>query len=172
LNSTDECAVIGLFPPPLKASKRRGALEQDYDVQSLLTWRLHVRLEIMERTLRRMLKDGAFTNVSAIRSKTMSAIRGRRNRTTELRIQMGLVRKCMHGFVMNPSSMLGRPDLFFPEAKVAVFVDGCFWHGCPLCGHVPKTRSEFWSRKIRNNKQRDLQTTRALRQKGIQVLRI
>ena len=49
----------------------------------------------------------------------------------------------------------GTPDFIFEERKVAVFVDGCFWHGCPRCGHVPHANAAYWTAKIEANRRRD-----------------
>lgn len=54
---------------------------------------------------------------------------------------------------MHPNGLPGSPD--FPFQTLAVFVDGCFWHGCPKCGHLPKTRRSFWQMKIERNKKRE-----------------
>jgi len=54
------------------------------------------------------------------------------------------------------------PDVVFPGSRVAVFVDGCFWHGCPLHASWPKTHKAFWARKIRRNHERDRATDAAL----------
>lgn len=62
-------------------------------------------------------------------------------------------------------------DLVFRPSKVAVFIDGCFWHGCPRHGSVPKTNVEFWGAKIDGNRRRDRETGRHLRREGWLVLR-
>jgi DNA mismatch endonuclease (patch repair protein) len=62
-------------------------------------------------------------------------------------------------------------DLVFRPTRVAVFIDGCFWHGCPKHGSVPKTNVEFWSAKINGNRRRDRETGRHLRREGWLVLR-
>lgn len=126
----------------------------------------------MERKLRKTLKGGKFKNVPAVRSKTMSAIRGKNNRTTELCFRMALVRAGINGWETNVEEFVGKPDFFFRKKGIAVFVDGCFWHGCPKCGHYPKTRSSFWKMKILRNKERDKSNRRKLRRKGIKVLSI
>jgi DNA mismatch endonuclease (patch repair protein) len=64
-----------------------------------------------------------------------------------------------------------RADIVFTRAKVAVFIDGCFWHGCPDHGTTPRTNSAFWSAKIGRNRARDIDTDRRLRAAGWQVLR-
>lgn len=64
-----------------------------------------------------------------------------------------------------------RADLVFTRAKVAVFIDGCFWHGCLLHHTVSKTNAEFWADKVRGNRERDIETDELLRQAGWTVVR-
>lgn len=64
-----------------------------------------------------------------------------------------------------------RADLVFTRAKVAVFVDGCFWHGCPDHHTVSRTNPEFWADKVRRNRERDSETDLLLEQAGWQVIR-
>lgn len=63
-------------------------------------------------------------------------------------------------------------DVVFSKAKVAVFVDGCFWHCCPIHGTVPKRNREWWQSKLRGNVERDRDTDAKLREAGWQVIRI
>lgn len=65
-----------------------------------------------------------------------------------------------------------RPDFVFPRLRVAVFVDGCFWHGCPKHVTWPKTRAAFWRQKIEGNRARDRQVNCHLRVRGWTVIRI
>jgi DNA mismatch endonuclease (patch repair protein) len=65
-----------------------------------------------------------------------------------------------------------RVDVVFPAAKVAVFVDGCFWHCCPTHGTCPKTNSEWWAQKLRANVVRDRETNRLLAESGWTVVRV
>jgi DNA mismatch endonuclease (patch repair protein) len=65
-----------------------------------------------------------------------------------------------------------RPDFVFPKLKVALFIDGCFWHGCPKCYRIPKSRKKFWATKVLRNKERDQFQTFALRRSGWRVIRI
>ncbi|MBB5034216.1 very short patch repair endonuclease [Prosthecobacter vanneervenii] len=65
-----------------------------------------------------------------------------------------------------------RPDFIFRTQRVAVFVDGCFWHGCPRHATRPRQNRKFWDEKIARNRQRDLLVTRRLRQRGWTVLRL
>ena len=63
-------------------------------------------------------------------------------------------------------------DIAFPRAKVAIFVDGCFWHSCPEHGVSPKASSEWWRTKLEQNRTRDQATTEHLSQAGWTVLRV
>jgi len=67
--------------------------------------------------------------------------------------------------------LTGRPDLVFVRSKLAVFVDGCFWHGCPEHYQAPKTSADFWRDKIRKNILRDVEVTEQLQSEGWRVLR-
>lgn len=65
-----------------------------------------------------------------------------------------------------------RADIVFPRARVAVFVDGCFWHGCPLHGFVPRTNMSYWRAKLERNRARDRRDEAALKQAGWAVVRV
>jgi DNA mismatch endonuclease, patch repair protein len=65
-----------------------------------------------------------------------------------------------------------RPDVVFTRAKVAVFVDGCFWHSCPLHGTSPRSNRDYWGPKLARNAERDRANTVALRRDGWRVVRI
>jgi DNA mismatch endonuclease, patch repair protein len=126
----------------------------------------------MERSLKAKLQGGRFKNVSKTRSQIMSSIRGKRNKSTEGRLRFVLVRRGVNGWKLNPSSFPGKPDFLFLKRKLAVFVDGCFWHGCARCGHLPKTRTAFWQAKLAANKRRDKRVAANLRGKGFSVMRV
>lgn len=125
----------------------------------------------MERTLRKYLGKGQFAGTPEMRSRAMAAVRGRGNKTTEATLRLALVRASMRGWRVNDSTLPGCPDFVFPAERVAVFVDGCFWHGCSECGHIPKTNRQFWQAKIRRNRERDECSSRRLRQQKFTVLR-
>jgi DNA mismatch endonuclease (patch repair protein) len=108
---------------------------------------------------------------SAQRSFNMSRIRGRGNATTELRL-ISLMREWQITGWRRGLPVYGHPDFVFPAERLAIFVDGCYWHGCPVCKYRPATNREFWSRKIGGNRRRDLRVTRTLRRAGYGVLRI
>lgn len=65
----------------------------------------------------------------------------------------------------------GKPDIVFPSMKLVVFVDGCFWHGCPLHYQAPLHNAAFWQEKITANRKRDMNVTSRLEAEGWQVLR-
>jgi DNA mismatch endonuclease (patch repair protein) len=66
----------------------------------------------------------------------------------------------------------GRPDFSWPGLKVAVFVDGCFWHGCTRCKYLPRSRVRFWRDKIETNTRRDRRVSSRLRRAGWTVIRV
>jgi len=70
------------------------------------------------------------------------------------------------------TGLRSRADILFGPARVAVYVDGCFWHSCPQHGTRPKANSEWWKRKLDRNQERDRETDRVLREHGWTVLRI
>lgn len=68
--------------------------------------------------------------------------------------------------------MFGRPDFSFVGERVAVFVDGCFWHGCPLHANMPGSNKDFWVEKLARNRARDAIVTKTLRRMGWRVVRV
>lgn len=101
----------------------------------------------------------------------MAAVK-QRDTAPELRLRRAL-KACGLGYRVNGRSGLpGRPDVWFPGARVAVFVDGCFWHGCPIHGVTPKTNSAFWLTKIGGNRERDVRVDLSLRSMGWKVVRV
>ena len=107
----------------------------------------------------------------AKRSEVMSRIRSRGNRDTELRL-IALMRE--HGITgwRRHARVFGKPDVVFRAAKLAVFVDGCFWHGCPRHATMPANNRPFWKAKLTRNAARDRDVTRTLRKAGWRVLRV
>lgn len=104
------------------------------------------------------------------RSATMSKIRSKGNISTELKMVQLLKSNSIHGWRRH-QKLLGQPDFVFRDRKVAVFIDGCFWHGCPRCYIKPKSNIEYWSGKIVRNKARGKEVNRELRRLGWKVLR-
>ncbi|KKO17988.1 MAG: very short patch repair endonuclease [Candidatus Brocadia sp.] len=108
---------------------------------------------------------------SAVRSRIMARVRSQRNRSTELKIIEILKRGGLKGWRRN-SPLHGKPDFIYPKQRIALFVDGCFWHGCPKCCRMPSAHRKYWVNKIERNKNRDKDVTKALKKKGWKVIRI
>ena len=70
------------------------------------------------------------------------------------------------------SRLIGSPDLIFPRKRLVVFLDGCFWHGCPACKGIPTQSGEYWRLKITRNVARDAEVTAELESDGWRVLRV
>jgi DNA mismatch endonuclease, patch repair protein len=105
-----------------------------------------------------------------VRSKIMAAVHSRGNTTTELPLAKLLWAAGVRGYRKH-WPVAGKPDFAWPGRKLAVFVDGCFWHGC-RCKYLPRTNTEFWRKKIETNKRRDRRVAQSLRREGWTVLRI
>jgi DNA mismatch endonuclease (patch repair protein) len=107
------------------------------------------------------------------RSERMRRVRAKGNRSTEVKVRLAIVRRGISGWKLHDRSIAGQPDFWFPIRKLAIFIDGCFWHGCPTCRRpLPETNWEYWIAKIQGNRARDRQVSRELRQEGITVVRI
>jgi DNA mismatch endonuclease, patch repair protein len=105
------------------------------------------------------------------RSLVMSRIRGRGNKDTELRLVAVFRAHGIRGW-RRGHHRPGKPDFFFPRERIVVFVDGCFWHGCPQHATWPKQNAEFWRTKILANQRRDRAVNRLLKKAGWRVVRI
>lgn len=110
----------------------------------------------------------------AVRSKMMAAVKSSRNRSTEEALRKLLMRSRITGWRANVRTLPGSPDFAFRGARLAIFVDGCFWHGCEPCskGRSPVNNRKYWSQKIEANKRRDRRAGRALRERGWKVVRV
>jgi DNA mismatch endonuclease (patch repair protein) len=106
------------------------------------------------------------------RSRNMSAIRSRGNSSTEQALRFRLVRAGVRGWKLCSSDVVGKPDFVFSVERVAIFVDGCYWHGCPRCYRAPTSNTGYWGEKYSRNKRRDRAVSRFLRREGWRVLRI
>ena len=107
----------------------------------------------------------------AKRSDVMSRIRSRGNKDTELALARVFRAQGITGW-RRRRRMFGKPDFVFQKLRLAVFVDGCFWHGCPKHETKPRHNAAFWRRKFARNKARDRLVTRTLHRIGWRVLRI
>ncbi len=105
------------------------------------------------------------------RSEIMSRVRSKGNKATEKKLASLFRENGIKGWRRN-YSLFGSPDFVFLKNRVAVFVDGEFWHGHPTLGQIPKTNTEFWRNKIERNKTRDRLVNETLKEKGWVVVRI
>lgn len=103
------------------------------------------------------------------RKKNMSRIRGK-NTEPEITLRKLLWSQNIRGYRIH-YNLPGKPDLVFTKKKIAIFIDGCFWHKCPLDFQEPETRKEFWMKKINSNVERDERITKKLQDDGWTVLR-
>jgi len=103
------------------------------------------------------------------RKYNMSRVRGK-DTGPEIKLRKLLLSQGIRGYRIH-YNLPGKPDIVFIKKKIAIFVDGCFWHKCPVCFQEPETRKEFWMKKIGTNVERDLKNTRQLQEEGWTVLR-
>jgi DNA mismatch endonuclease (patch repair protein) len=108
--------------------------------------------------------------VGLTRSEVMRRIRGANTRPE--RVLGAALWSRGHRYRLRSRNVAGRPDLTFSKCRLAVFVDGCFWHGCPDHYVRPRSREDFWAAKLRENVQRDLRQTRELADAGWTVVRV
>lgn len=109
-------------------------------------------------------------NVSSAKRKyIMSQIRGKWTRQERLVHNYLKGRKIRHK--MHPK-MVGNPDIIFKDKKIAVFLDGCFWHGCPKCYRKPASNVKYWKKKIASNKKNAKLANSSLKKSGWKVVRI
>lgn len=112
--------------------------------------------------------------LTAGRSRNMRAVK-RSDTKPEIRLRSALHRTGLRfrkDFGLRVNGRLVRPDIVFTKRKVAVFVDGCFWHSCPEHGRNPGVNKEYWSPKLSRNAERDLEQTRLLESAGWRVVRL
>jgi DNA mismatch endonuclease (patch repair protein) len=105
------------------------------------------------------------------RSRVMSKIRSEQT-GGEIALRRYLWRKGWRGYRINVNGLPGKPDIAYISKKVAIFVDGCFWHKCPRCYSEPKSNRDYWIPKIQMNIERDRQQNVKLENLGWTVVRI
>lgn len=106
------------------------------------------------------------------RSRVMAAVRSSGNRSTEKRLRYALIRARVKGWRTQANDIVGIPDFVFDKEQIAVFVDGCFWHGCPRCYRRPSSSQKYWDNKVKRNMARDKRVAAKLRRDGWSVIRI
>src|SRR3972149_10249132 len=107
----------------------------------------------------------------AQRSRNMASIRSGGNASTERAFVRLLRAERITGWRRH-ASLPGKPDFVFRKERLAIFVDGCFWHGCSRCYRLPSQHRAYWREKVRLNRKRDRRAGRALRGRGWRTLRI
>lgn len=112
-----------------------------------------------------------FRDVKPAVSRRMAAIHSTGNKSTEMKIIQLLKRNHLVGWRRH-ASLYGKPDFVWKIYRVALFVDGCFWHGCPYCKKLPVNYDPYWISRIERNKTRDRSVTRILRKTDWTVVRI
>lgn len=96
-----------------------------------------------------------------------------KNTTPELTLRKLFWKSQIRGYRIHNKQIPGRPDIAFTRHKVAIFVNGCFWHNCPYCHHqLPKSHVEFWKAKFEANQKRDTEKIHLLELSGWKVLTI
>jgi len=105
------------------------------------------------------------------RSRIMRAVTSK-NSTAEVSLRKAIWAIGLRGYRLHCNELPGKPDLVFKSSRVAVFVDGCFWHGCARCYRAPKTNDAYWQMKVNRNRERDKRTTKECRARGWRVVRL
>jgi len=105
------------------------------------------------------------------RSEIMKAVKSKGNKSTEIKLIEIFKLYHITGWHRN-SKLVGHPDFIFPKNRIAVFADGCFWHGHNCRNVTPSENADYWRKKIKRNRIRDEAITRELTEKGWKVVRI
>lgn len=109
---------------------------------------------------------------SELTSRVMSSIKGKDTKP-ELILRKALRKSDLVGYRLHWKKAPGSPDICYPGRKIAIFVNGCYWHRCPLCNRpLPKTNTDFWEQKFTRNIERDRLKVQQLEEKNWAVLTI
>jgi DNA mismatch endonuclease, patch repair protein len=125
--------------------------------------------DLSERNLTNSPMPDVFTKTK--RSEVMARIRGRGNKDTEIALARLLRQNKITGWRRH-LPIFGKPDFTLSGHRLVIFVDGCFWHGCPKHSRRPESNQSYWQRKLTGNRLRDRLVTKKLRKQGWRVLRI
>lgn len=106
----------------------------------------------------------------SITSKVMSAIRSK-NTKPELVLRKELWNLGIRGYRLHVKNLEGKPDIVFSKKKIAIFINGCFWHRCPHCNlPLPKVNVDYWENKFHKNQERDIRKRDQLISLGWEVI--
>lgn len=105
-----------------------------------------------------------------IRSEIMRKVRSTNNKSTEIKFKEVMIQSGLKGWKIH-LKMKFSPDFVFENEKIAIFIDGCFWHGCPVCKKIPSSNKDYWLKKFERNTERDKKATQELTEEGWIVLR-
>lgn len=108
--------------------------------------------------------------IGEIRTKMMASVKSCGNKSTELRFVSILQAWSIVGWRRH-YKVAGKPDFTFPRERIVVFIDGCFWHGCPKHCRMPASNVPYWEKKIKGNVRRDKRIRKSLKEQGWIVYR-
>ena len=129
------------------------------------------RFPIGEKRLQKELGPPPKASSKAV-SRSMKSNRAK-NTSPELALRSALAAARIRGYRIHKKGVPGRPDILFPKRRLAVFVNGCYWHRCSVCAlPIPKTHPEFWKKKFELNARRDSRKLEELEAGGWRVLTI
>jgi DNA mismatch endonuclease (patch repair protein) len=122
---------------------------------------------------REYIRDGrAPVPESEVTSRVMRSNKGKDTKP-EIIMRLSLREMGLHGYRLHWKKVPGRPDIAFPGRKIAIFVNGCYWHRCPICDlKLPKSNTDFWKAKFERNKARDEKKRNDLEELGWKVFAI
>lgn len=100
----------------------------------------------------------------------MSRVKGKNTKIENI-FRKFIWKNGIRGYRVSNSKIMGKPDVFFQKKKIAVFIDGCFWHKCPICHSIPESNFGFWDEKLSRNVKRDREVNKVLLKEGVKVVR-
>jgi DNA (cytosine-5)-methyltransferase 1 len=157
---------VGNAVPPLLAQAIRDQVGRDL----MASW-LALTTPKQEMIGASLVKIAAGAEAPAeLRSRIMRSVPAR-NTSVEVELRKLLWAAGLRGYRLHDDRVPGHPDVVFPAARIAVFVDGCFWHGCEKCYREPKTNKQYWQMKVQRNRDRDERVTAACKKEGWRVVR-
>ena len=163
--------ISGLRPEPYSSPERQK--KRKIHPYQVIVKKQYVMIFSMNPIKKTYLRDGrAPIPKSEITSKVMSANKGK-NTKPELLLRKALWHNGIKGYRLHWKKVPGKPDIAFPGKKIAIFVNGCFWHRCPICNpSMPKSNTKFWTEKFNKNIERDKKKIQELEELDWRVLTI